>query len=99
MDATAALHAVLRQSDRTPAMNRIAAEISIRLEVAGVALLPEHLSGTLNFDCDALSRMAVSKEKDKIPESLKDIKREIPARRCSSFWWASSASTSSTPST
>ena len=47
-------------------MNAIASEIAPCLEIAGVQFLPEHLSGTLNFDCDALSRL--HKEGIEVPQ-------------------------------
>ena len=53
LDATAALHSILRASGRTPAMNAVAAEVAIRLTIAQIELQGEHLSGTLNFECDA----------------------------------------------
>ena len=84
LDATAALHAIMRSAGRTPAMNAIAAEIALRLEIAGVQLLPEHLAGTLNFDCDALSRLG----KDfKAPAKLNSVKRDTPKQRVASFFW------------
>ena len=89
VDATAALHAVMRASGRTPAMNAIAAEVALRLEVAGVHLLPEHLSETLNFDCDALSRL--QKEGVEIPEKLKDVPRHIAKDRVAAYFWGCSS--------
>ena len=59
LDATAALHAAMRCAGRTPIMNAIAAEIALRLESASVRVIPEHLSGTFNFQCDAFSRLAI----------------------------------------
>ena len=89
MDATAALHAVMRAAGRTPAMNAIASEIALRLEIAGVQFLPEHLSGTLNFDCDALSRL--HKEGIEVPKKLVGIPRTTPKDRVQSFFWGSSS--------
>ena len=89
MDATAALHAIMRAAGRTPAMNAIAAEVALRLEVAGVHLLPEHLSGTLNFDCDALSRL--QKKGIDIPEKLIKVPRHIPKPRVPGYFWGCSS--------
>ena len=58
MDATAALHTAARGAGRTPVMNALAAELAIRMESANAIILPEHLSGTLNFECDALRRLS-----------------------------------------
>ena len=95
LDATAALHAVLRSAGRTPAMNALAAEVALRMEIAGVQLLHEHVSGTLNVECDALSRIAQGKA---VPKTLEGIRRDEPRTRTARFWWAqgSSASSSST---
>ena len=75
MDATAALHAVARNAGRTPAMNAIMAEIAIRLESANAQVLPEHLSGTLNFECDALSRLSEGAD---LPATLRSVLRVKP---------------------
>ena len=95
LDATAALHAVLRSAGRTPAMSALAAEVALRLEIAGVNLLPEHVSGTLNVECDALSRISQGKP---VPKTLENVKRDEPRTRSSRFWWAQgfSAASSST---
>jgi hypothetical protein len=57
-DATAALHTASKMAGKTPAMNAMAAEIAMRLESAQVSWIPEHFKGVLNFECDALSRIA-----------------------------------------
>ena len=86
-DATAALHSAARLAGRgrTPAMNAIAVEIAIRMESAQVSLAPEHLRGALNFECDALSRLAQGAQ---IPEKLIGITRSSPKPRVRSFFWA-----------
>ena len=96
LDATAALHSILRASGRTPAMNAIAAEIALRLEIGKIELQAEHLTGTLNFDCDALSRLAM--EGKKVPQKLVSVRRDVVPHRGPSFFWGwpeSSASSSS----
>ena len=84
-DATAALFAAARMAGRTAAMNAIAVEIAIRLESAQVILSPEHFRGTLNFECDALSRLA---QGAKVPERLLGVERALPKLRQRSFFWA-----------
>ena len=96
LDATAALHSILRASGRTPAMNAIAAEIALRLEIGKVEFQAEHLTGTLNFDCDALSRLVM--EGKKVPQKLISVRRDVVPHRGPSFFWGwpeSSASSSS----
>ena len=84
-DATAALFAAARLAGRTTAMNAIAVEIAIRLESAQVCLSPEHFRGTLNFECDALSRLAQGAA---IPASLASVPRSLPKPRARHFFWA-----------
>ena len=84
-DATAALYSAARLAGRTPAMNAIAVEIAIRLESAQVCLSPEHLRGALNFECDALSRLAQGAA---IPERLRQVQRSSPKPRQQQFFWA-----------
>ena len=74
-----------RLAGRTPAMNAIAVEIAIRLESAEVTLSPEHLRGALNFECDALSRLAQGAA---IPERLQGVQRSLPRPRQQQFFWA-----------
>ena len=85
MDATAALFTILKSSGKTPVMNAMAAEIALRLECADVQTLPEHLSGTLNFQCDALSRLSQGAP---IPDVLVNLPRETPKERSEQFFWA-----------
>ena len=66
-------------------MNALAAEIALRLECADVQTAPEHLSGTLNFTCDALSRLS---EGAAMPAILAGIQRDHPRPRCKAFFWA-----------
>ena len=84
-DATAALHDAARLAGRTPAMNAIAAELALRLESAQVHAQPEHLSGTLSFECDALSRLSQGAS---IPKTLANVQRSEPRRRSPFFFWA-----------
>ena len=84
-DATAALPDAARLAGRTPAMNAIAAELALRLECAHVQAVPEHLSGTLNFQCDALSRMALGAA---LPAALAGVPRVSPRSPEASFFWA-----------
>lgn len=84
-DATAALYAAARLAGRTAAMNAIAVEIAIRLESAQVCLSPEHLRGALNFECDALSRLAQGAA---VPERLLHVSRSSPKPRRQQFFWA-----------
>ena len=85
MDATAALCTIMKSAGKTPVMNALAAEVVIRLECADVHTLPEHLAGTLNFQCDALSRLSQGAA---IPSTLLTIPRVIPKDRSTSFFWA-----------
>ena len=85
MDAAAALHAAARGAGRTPIMNAIAAEIAIRLESVGAGLWPEHLSGTLNFECDALSRLTQGAT---IPTALTGVQRVSPRPLSHEFFLA-----------
>jgi len=84
-DATAALFSAARLAGRTPAMNAIAVEIAIRMESAEVTLSPEHLRGALNFECDALSRLAQGAA---VPERLQNVPRTLPKPRRQQFFWA-----------
>ena len=84
-DATAALHDAQRMAGRTPAMNALAAELALRFESAQVHITPEHLSGTLNFQCDALSRISQGAE---VPQVLRSRPRASPRPRLPSFFWA-----------
>ena len=45
----------MHASGKTTAMNALAAETALRHECANVFTVPEHVAGTLNFDCDPLS--------------------------------------------
>ena len=85
MDATAALHTAARGAGRTPVMNALAAELAIRMESANSRMLPEHLSGTLNFECDALSRLSQGAE---IPPALAGVRRVNPRPLSPSFFLA-----------
>ena len=84
-DATAALFNVRTLSGKTPAMNALTAEIALRLESVGVETAPEHLSGVLNFECDAFSREAQGAA---VPERLRGLPRLWPPPRVPSWWWA-----------
>jgi hypothetical protein len=84
-DATAALHDVQRLAGRTPAMNAMSAELAIRFESAQVHVKAEHFNGTLNFECDALSRLAQGAA---MPGILKGVPRAVPRQRCAAFFWA-----------
>ena len=84
-DATAALFNVKNLSGKTPAMNALTAEIALRLESVGVETIPEHVMGTLNFECDALSREAQGAT---IPERLRELPRVWPPPRVPSWFWA-----------
>ena len=84
-DATAALHDAVKMSGRTPAMNAIAAELALRFESAQVHFTPEHLNGTLNFHCDALSRLAQGAA---VPKALLGTPRVSPRPRVPAFFWA-----------
>ena len=84
-DATAALFSAARLAGRTPAMKAIAVEIAIRLESADVSLSPEHLPGALNFECDALNRLAQGAA---IPERLQEVQRSSSKPRQRQFFWA-----------
>ncbi|CAK0883204.1 unnamed protein product, partial [Prorocentrum cordatum] len=67
-DATAALFSAARLAGRTPLMNALAAELALRFESANVHVSLEHVAGTLNFECDALSRISQGAA---IPRSLR----------------------------
>jgi hypothetical protein len=85
LDATAALHASVRGAGRTPFMNALAAELALRLESAAVSMVPEHLSGILNFECDALSRLAQGAA---VPRALDGALRVHPRLLSQDFFWA-----------
>ena len=84
-DATAALFSANRAAGRTPAMNAIAAELSLRMEAAQVSLEAEHYRGSLNFECDALSRLSQGAQ---MPTSLLRVPRSTPKPRTAFFFWA-----------
>ena len=84
-DATAALFAAERGAGRTPAMNALSAEIALRLESAMVAFSTEHYRGSLNFECDALSRLAKGAL---VPSRQLDVRRDVPMPRSAGFFWA-----------
>jgi hypothetical protein len=84
-DATAALHDVARMAGRTPAMNALAAELALRFESAQVHFWAEHFNGTLNFECDALSRLAQGAA---MPGILKGIPQAKTRQRAADFFWA-----------
>ena len=84
-DAAAALHDAAEMAGRAPAMSAIAAELALPLESAQAHVLPEHLSGTLNFERDALSRVAHGA---KAPHSLLAVRRSVPTRRSASLYCA-----------
>jgi len=86
-DATAALFAAARLAGRTPAMNVLAVELAVRLESAQVGLAPEHLRGTLNVECDALSRLS---QGAKVPDRLRHVPRSSPKPRSQAFFWVHS---------
>ncbi|CAK0835747.1 unnamed protein product [Prorocentrum cordatum] len=67
-DATAALFSAARLAGRTPLMNALAAELALRFESANVHVSLEHVAGTLNFECDALSQISQGAA---IPRSLR----------------------------
>jgi len=85
-DATAALYDATCMAGRTPAMNALAAELALRFESAQVDMVPEHLSGTLNFDCDVLSRLA--QDGIKVPAALRAVPRASCLQQLPSFSWA-----------
>ena len=84
-DALAALYNVAKGSCHTTAMNALAAEIALRFESAQIHAVTEHLSGTLNFECDALSRLAQGAS---IPAALAGTLRSAARPRVASFFWA-----------
>ena len=84
-DATAALFATRRGAGRTPAMNAICAEIALRLEAFSLPLDVEHFHSVINFECDALSRLA---QGAKIPGRLSGLPRLEPRPRLPQFFWA-----------
>ena len=67
-------------------MNALAAELALRFESAQVHMAPEHLSGTLNYACDALSRL--SKGTAKVPAALAGVARATPRLRLPAVFWA-----------
>ena len=84
-DATAALHDVARMAGRTPAMNALSAELALRFESAQVHFWAEHLNGTLNFECDALSRLSQGAA---IPGILRRVPQAKTRPRSADFFWA-----------
>ena len=67
-------------------MNALAAELALRFESPQVHMAPEHVSGTLNYACDALSRL--SKGTAKVPAAFAGIVRATPRLRLPAFFWA-----------
>ena len=84
-DALAALYDITKGSGPTPAMNALAAEIALRFESAQVHSTSEHISGTLNFECDALSSLAQGAV---VPSALVSVPRASARPRVASFFWA-----------
>ena len=84
-DALAALYDIAKGAGRTPAMNALAAEIALRFESAQVHSASEHISGTLNFECDALSRLAQGAA---VPSALVSVPQASARLRAASFFWA-----------
>ena len=84
-DATAALFAAARSAGRTAPMNALAVEIALRLECASVVVEHEHLEATLNFHCDALSRLSEGHE---VPAAVRHIEPDSLPARGPEFWWA-----------
>ena len=66
-------------------MNALAAEIALRFESAQVHSASEHISGTLNFECDALSRLAQGAA---VPSALVSVPQASARPRAASFFWA-----------
>jgi len=66
-------------------MNALAAELALRFESAAVNMIPEHLNGILNFDCDALSRLAQGAA---VPEVLRQVRRCRLRPLSAQFFWA-----------
>ena len=83
-DATAVLFAAQRMAGRTAPMNALAAEIALRLESAQVNLNTEHFRATLNYSCDALSRLS---QGAKVPQRLLTVSRCWPRPRRAQFFW------------
>jgi len=84
-DALAALYDVTKRAGHTPAMNALAAEIALRFESAHVHSVSEHISGTLNFECDALSRLGQGAA---VPPALVAVPQSSARPRVASFFWA-----------
>jgi hypothetical protein len=84
-DPLAALYDIAKGAGRTPAMNALAAEIALRFESAQVHSASEHISGTLNFQCDALSRLSQGAA---VPTSLRAVPQASARPRSASFFWA-----------
>jgi len=84
-DATAALHDVARMAGRTPAMNAMAAELALRFESAQVHVTTEHFNSTLNFECDALSRLSKGAA---MPGALRGVAQAQSRQRDAAFFWA-----------
>ena len=85
-DSKAALGTAMKLASPRPSMNAIAAEIAIQLEVLHAeVIIGEHVSGTLNFVADALSRLSSGKE---LPKSLHDCPRRAAPVRGAGFYKA-----------
>ena len=72
-------HACFRQNPS----HECAAEIALRLECANVFTVPEHVADTLNFDCDALSRLS---EGAQLPAILGNVRCDVPKPRQPGFF-------------
>ena len=67
-------------------MYALAAELALTFESAQVHTVAVHLSGTLNYECDALSRL--TKGEAKVPAMLDKVERARPRPRQLAFSWA-----------
>ena len=78
-DSTGSLHSILKNKASSPIMNAFVAEICLELEAQGQEIwCGRHVSGTSNFEADALSRIAEGKH---IPERFATLpRRAVPSR-------------------
>ena len=84
-DSRAALGAALRMASNRATMNALAAELGLRAAASGITFEGEHYRAVLNFECDALSRLAQGYQ---TPSSLLNVPRATPPERTKAFFLA-----------
>ena len=85
-DNTATIQAALQFQASSPIMMQLCAELSLLLETTHVSsVMAQHVPGTLNVICDALSRLSQGAQ---FPSDLEQCKCLSPPKRDESFYMA-----------